>query len=60
MILEIPDIAAFQELMQADPSRDAKRAGARMNQPSATGYAPVSGMEMYWESYGAGGTSLRR
>jgi len=29
-----------------------------MNQPTATGYAPVNGMEMYWESYGAGDTPL--
>jgi len=29
-----------------------------MSQPSATGYAPVNGMELYWESYGAIGTPL--
>jgi hypothetical protein len=29
-----------------------------MNQPSDTGYAAVDGVEIYWESYGTGGTPL--
>jgi pimeloyl-ACP methyl ester carboxylesterase len=29
-----------------------------MAQPSAMGYAPVNQMELYWESYGSGGTPL--
>jgi len=29
-----------------------------MSQPSATGHAPVNGLEMYWESYGTGDTPL--
>jgi len=29
-----------------------------VTQPNTTGYAPVNGMELYWESYGAGNTPL--
>jgi pimeloyl-ACP methyl ester carboxylesterase len=29
-----------------------------MAEPAATGYAPVNQMELYWESYGSGGTPL--
>ena len=29
-----------------------------MSQPSASGYAPVNGVELYWESYGGGGSPL--
>ena len=29
-----------------------------MSQPSAKGYAAVDGMELYWESFGSGGTPL--
>jgi pimeloyl-ACP methyl ester carboxylesterase len=29
-----------------------------MTTPSTSGYAPVNGMEIYWESHGAGGTPL--
>jgi pimeloyl-ACP methyl ester carboxylesterase len=30
----------------------------KMRQPSATGYAAVNGLKLYWESYGTGGTPL--
>ena len=29
-----------------------------MSEPSATGYAPVNGVEIYWERHGTGGTPL--
>jgi pimeloyl-ACP methyl ester carboxylesterase len=29
-----------------------------MEKPIAGGYAPVNGLELYWESYGQGGTPL--
>jgi pimeloyl-ACP methyl ester carboxylesterase len=29
-----------------------------MANPNATGYAPVNGLDMYWESHGSGGTPL--
>lgn len=29
-----------------------------MSQPSATGYAPVNGLDLYWESFGQGGTPV--
>jgi pimeloyl-ACP methyl ester carboxylesterase len=29
-----------------------------MSQPRECGYAPVNGVDMYWESYGAGGTPV--
>jgi pimeloyl-ACP methyl ester carboxylesterase len=29
-----------------------------MDQPTATGYAPVDGIDLYWESYGGGGTPV--
>jgi pimeloyl-ACP methyl ester carboxylesterase len=29
-----------------------------MSQPTDAGYAPVNGLELYWESYGGGGTPL--
>lgn len=29
-----------------------------MSEPRATGYAPVNGVEMYWESHGSGGVPL--
>ena len=29
-----------------------------MGSPATRGYAPVNGMELYWESYGSGGTPL--
>lgn len=29
-----------------------------MKKPTTTGYAPVNGMDLYWESYGHGGTPL--
>lgn len=29
-----------------------------MTEPAASGYAPVNGLELYWESYGEGGTPV--
>lgn len=29
-----------------------------MNEPADTGYAPVNGVELYWESHGSGGTPV--
>jgi pimeloyl-ACP methyl ester carboxylesterase len=29
-----------------------------MSEPSATGYAPVNGLDIYWERHGSGGTPL--
>jgi pimeloyl-ACP methyl ester carboxylesterase len=32
--------------------------GDQMSKPTDTGYAPVDGVDVYWESYGSGGTPV--
>lgn len=34
------------------------RKGGSMGKPAETGYAPVNGVEIYWERYGSGGTPV--